>query len=102
MSVSILFIASIFLCPGSLDGNQHVILIGGDEYLLIAGLDAEEGEVVGGIQIPNHALGLLGEKGDVFSIVVAYISKAGTLLLVKFEGRAHYASTVVDDEDAFN
>jgi hypothetical protein len=97
MSVSILFIASIFLCPGSLDGNEHVILIGGNKYLLIASLDAEESEVVGGIQITNHAFGLLSEKGDVFSIVVAYILKADTLLLVKFEGRAHDSSTVVDN-----
>jgi hypothetical protein len=49
------------LYPGALDGDEHVVLIGGYENLLVFGLDPEEGEIVGGIKVPDHASGLLGE-----------------------------------------
>lgn len=56
-----------------MDGDQHVILIGRHQDFLIFGLDSEEGEVVGGVQVSNHAAGLLGEEGYVFGVVVAWV-----------------------------
>lgn len=70
---SVLLITFILLHAWALDGDEHVVLIGGDENLLIFSFDSEEGEVVGGVEVPNHAAGLLGEQRNVFRVVVAWV-----------------------------
>ena len=56
-----------------MDGDEHVVLVGSDEYFFVFGFDPEEGEVVGGVEVSDHAAGLLGEEGDVFRVVVAWL-----------------------------
>ena len=68
---SIFFVAFILLDAWSLDGDEHVVLIGRDQNLFVFGLDSEEGEVVGGVEVSNHAPGFFGEERDVLGIVIA-------------------------------
>jgi hypothetical protein len=50
---SVLLVPLVLLGLGSLDGDKHVVLIRGDQNLFIAGFNSEEGEVVGGVHVPN-------------------------------------------------
>lgn len=70
---SVFLIALVLLHAGTLNGDEHVILIGGHQNFLVFSLDSEEGEVVCWIQVSNHAARLLGEQGYVFGVVVAYV-----------------------------
>lgn len=70
-------IQSIFLVflfvfgSGSLDCYEHVILVRSDHDFLLFGLDPQKGQIVGRIEVSDHASGLFGEKGNVLGIVIA-------------------------------
>lgn len=58
---------------GTLDGDQHVVFIGGHQDLLVLCFDSQEGEVVGRVKVPNEAACLFCEEGDVLCVVLAWV-----------------------------
>lgn len=69
---SIFFVFLLVFGSWSLDGDEHVVLVRSDHDLLLFGLDSQEGQIVGGIEISDHASGLFGQKWNILGIVIAY------------------------------
>lgn len=70
MKGSIFIVFTITRRLGKLDCNKHEIFIRSDHNLFVSGFYAEKGQITQGVEIPDHALSLLREKGDILGIVI--------------------------------